>query len=139
MNYILTNPICTPYRQTMFDAGWDLKAATRSVIYPGENAIIPLGIKIEIPTGIFGLLTHRSSMAFKKGLTASLGIIDSSFKEEIKLCMFNHNEFSKVILEEGERVAQIIFMNYNPHYNLQQVKEFSYGGTKAGFGSTGTM
>ena len=75
MNIKLLHPdAVVPTRGTSSSAGWDLYAIEDTIIYPGDNAVIPTGIAIEIPNGWFGLLTHRSSLAFKVDTIASLGI-----------------------------------------------------------------
>lgn len=136
MNYVLLNKNCKPQRLGNNDAGFDLRAAKAVTIYPGENKIVPLGVRVQISEGTFGLLTHRSSLAFKFGCIISTGIIDSSFTGEIKALVFNISEEERpVVIEEGDRIAQLIMVDYNPYVRLNQVEVLEDG--KEGFGSSG--
>lgn len=139
MNYILLNPKCYPSRTTVYEAGWDLRASRDTIVYAQESAIVPLGIKIEIPEGYYGLLTHRSSLAFNNNAIISLGIIDASFRNEIKACVFNLHDHKSLKIQEGQRIAQIVIQEINNHIKLNEVKEFKSNGLKEGFGSSGSM
>lgn len=66
------------------DAGFDLTATSRIFDKEG-NATYGFGLSLEIPKGYVGMIFPRSSIA-KKDLALSncVGIIDSSFRGEIK-------------------------------------------------------
>lgn len=115
------------------DAGYDLRAADELVLGPGESGIVGTGVHFGIPKGYYGLLTHRSSLAFKHGCILSLGIIDSNFTGEVKCLVFNLGQ-KELYLKEGERFAQIIFNRYYTD-KMEIVEELEDG--KDGFGSSG--
>lgn len=136
MNYILLNEKCVPQKLTYRDAGFDLRSSISTIIYPGQQKVIPLGVRVSIPDSMFGLLTHRSSLAFKSGCIISTGIIDSSFTGELKALIINLSEEERpIVIEEGERIAQLILIELNPYIRLNKVEEIKDG--KEGFGSTG--
>lgn len=138
MNYKLLNSKCEPVRILDGDAGFDLCSSISCKIYPNESRVIPLGVAFELPIGSFGLLTHRSSMAFKSNCILSLGIIDHSFMKEVKACVFNLHDHRYVEVEEGQRIAQLILINYHLDSTLTQVEKFTNEKqSKTGFGSSG--
>lgn len=134
LRYKVLTKGCEPTRGSIGDAGIDLVAAEKIFIYPGESAVIPLGIAMKIPEGMYGLLTHRSSLAFGEDCTASLGIIDSNFVGEIKAKVFNHNQSEPARIPKGSRVCQIIIQKYEC---IEMVADDDLGEGKGGFGSSG--
>lgn len=133
---LLNDKARVPTVATEYSAGWDLYACEDCLITPGCEAIISTGIALDIPVGYFGLLTHRSSIAFKGDTVASLGIIDADYRGEVKVKLF-HLGFSGLHIKAGDRVAQIVFIPYSAA-GLEVVD--SFGSTKrglGGFGSTG--
>ena len=136
MDFVLLDEECKPMRVSNQDAGFDLRSSIDVKIYPGEHKVVPLGVAISIPEGMFGLLTHRSSLAFKHGCIISTGIIDSSFTSEIKALVINlAEEEVPLVISKGDRIAQLILIDHNPYIRLNQVKSIEVG--KEGFGSTG--
>lgn len=125
--------ICKPVMGRTGDAAFDLKAAKNFSVYPGGTAIVPLGVAFRIPSTMCGILTHRSSLAFQFGCTASHGLIDSSFNSEVKACIINHSEHP-VCFKAGDRICQIRFVD-SPMVSLVE-DNFNPDG-KEGFGSSG--
>jgi len=135
LNYKVLVEGCEPKRARDGDAGIDLIAAQDCTIYPMDSKVIPLGVAMKIPDGMYGMLIHRSSMAFGKNCTASLGIIDSNFTQEIKCKLFNHSSFYPAEIKRGDRIAQIIIHKYEC-LEMEESGELEVG--KGGFGSSGS-
>ena len=107
----------------------------------GSCTIIPLGIAVEIPDGYVGLLVLRSSAGFKRGLSLvnNVGIIDSDYRGEMKLCvtLVSESFSAETFVEAGERIAQLVLVPI-PQYTLEEVTELSTTERGiGGFGSTG--
>ena len=107
--------------------------------YQKENpieVIIPLNIKLIYPENTLAFLLPRSSLCLKKHLRVcnSIGLIDESFRSEHGLIVENAG-FETVVIEEGEKIAQLVFMPTFP-VNIGLVKSIEESGHK-GFGSTG--
>lgn len=127
------------------DAGWDLYANEEVMIRTGERKVIKTGISLEIPDEYVGLIWPRSGLAAKSGIDVLAGVIDSSYRGEILVCLYNTNVklplFSEqdydVHIKQGDRIAQILFQKV-PHFKLIEMSELSDTdrGSKA-FGSTG--
>ena len=134
---LLNDKAKVPTRSTTGAAAFDLYATEDILIIPGTSEVVPTGIAMKIPEGWFGLLTHRSSMAFRGDCIASLGIIDSDFTAEVKIKMFNLGA-EGIHIKAGERVAQIAFIESYQGTQLKVVEQLpSTKRGAGGFGSTG--
>ncbi len=121
-------------------AGADLYACLDAAvtIRPGETAMIPTGIALEVPRGCAGLIYARSGMAVKRGLAPAnkVGVVDSDYRGEILVALLNHGSVPQTV-ENGERVAQFVVTPVlQPAYEAVE----SLTDTErndGGFGSTG--
>ena len=91
------------------DAGLDLAACDHVVLGPGERAVVPTGLAVEIPDGYAGFVQPRSGLAARHGIgiVNSPGLIDSGYRGEIRIVLLNTGgeAFS---VEPGMRVAQLV-------------------------------
>ena len=131
-----------PSYGTDFSAGADLYAlfdAESITIQPGEKYLVHTGISLQIPDGYAGFIFARSGLASKKGLAPAnkVGVIDSDYRGEIMVPLFNHSS-SPQIVENKERIAQIVFMPYmKAKFTETDVLNDSER-ADGGFGSTGS-
>ena len=123
-------------------AAIDLSAAIDEEITlaPSERRLIPTGIAISIPKNTVAILSARSGLSSKKGITAAngIGVIDSDYRGEI---FFSANNLSTeaYTVTPGERVAQLMLM---PVYAMSLVETDDLDKTargEGGFGSTGKV
>lgn len=124
-----------PTHKTKGSAGADLVCAKTVTIQPNETILVSTGSYVPsgLPKGVALLLMARSSIAYKKRLLLSngVGLIDSDFPDEIK-CMYTNLNFEPVTLERGERIAQLVPVQYV--YGVFDIEDKERTG---GFGSTG--
>ena len=130
-----------PRYETVGSSGMDLRAAidTKKVIKPGHGSTIQCGFKLEIPSGFEAQIRSRSGLAVKFGVAVlnSPGTIDSDYRGEIKVILFNHGS-DNFIIERGDRIAQMVFqkiLHVGWVVTDQELKETDRG--EDGFGSTG--
>ncbi len=121
--------------------GIDLASIDEMEIPPLSRAVVSTGIHMALPPGTFGFIKERSSTAVKKGLTAMAGIVDNSYRGEIKIVLFNTTQ-QTVRIEKGEFIAQILVVKVmEPHEGLEEVESLeALGKTRrgeGGFGSSG--
>lgn len=123
------------------DAGFDLPCAERVEVEPNSTKLISTGLHLAIPLGWVGLIRDRSSVGSKGGLSLA-GVVDASYRGEVKVA-FHNLSADKKVFEVGDRVAQIIFVQHltGEHgfvecSDLEQLGQTSRGA--AGFGSTGS-
>lgn len=126
-----------PTRGHETDAGLDLYALKDYEIFPRNRYLIQTGISLEIPEGYYGRVAPRSGLAVKHGIDVFAGVVDSSYRGELMVLLYNSNEIETFIIKEGDRIAQLII---EKHYNfpieiVDTLSDTSRG--SGGFGSTG--
>lgn len=127
-----------PTRGTVYSAGWDLYTCEDVTLEPGQSLLVGTGLKIEIPTGLFGAIYPRSGMAVKQeiALKNMTGIIDSDYRGEVKLPLWNTGK-NAVTIPAGTRAAQIVFQPYADLPWIEDAITVTERG-EGGFGHTGT-
>ena len=123
-------------------AALDLSAALAEdnplTLSPGERALIPTGIAIELPEDFEGQVRPRSGLAHAYGVTVlnSPGTIDADYRGEIQVVLINLGNES-VTIRRGDRIAQLVIAPILM-VNLKRAKSLATTGRgKGGFGSTG--
>ena len=123
------------------DAGMDLCATRDVTLRPGESAMVGSGIAIQLPRGFAGFVHARSGLG-SKGLVIkhSTGVIDSGYRDEIKLVLFNNNPITSdrtFHVRKGDRVAQLVIQHVACATMVEaESLEDTERGT-GGFGSSG--
>ena len=92
------------------DAGFDLAACERVTLAPGERAVVPTGLAVEIPQGYAGFVQPRSGLAARHGIGIlnSPGLIDSGYRGEIRVILVNGDSHAAFEVEPGMRIAQLV-------------------------------
>ena len=100
-----------PARATAASAGFDLRARVdeRLELAPGERALVPTGVAIELPPGYEAQVRPRSGLAIKAGVTLlnAPGTIDADYRGEICAILVNHGQEAFGICR-GDRIAQLV-------------------------------
>jgi dUTP pyrophosphatase len=126
-----------PRYQTTDSSGLDLYASEDCILAPGDFKTISTGIILEIPSGYEGEVRARSGLASKFGIGVlnSPGTIDSDYRGEIKVILFNFGK-ENFEVKKGNRIAQLIISKIEK-VNLKEVKELTPTEREnGGFGST---
>lgn len=132
----LSDDAIVPTKSNETDAGWDLYVPHDFLIMPHTSALVPTHISMAIPKGYAGLIWDRSGLAVKKGLHRAAGVIDSGYRGEIQVCLWNLST-EEVHLRKGNRIAQLIFQKI-PQLQLIEVEHLDDTPRgDGGFGSTG--
>ncbi|MBS0628622.1 MAG: dUTP diphosphatase [Verrucomicrobia bacterium] len=130
-----------PQYGTELAAGADVCSSSKTeiVIQPSESALIPTGIRVEIPPGYEIQVRPRSGLALKSQITVlnTPGTIDADYRGELKVILINHGK-APFIVTYGMRIAQIVLAQV---IKAEFVVETALAGTargEGGFGHTGT-
>lgn len=134
------SPNALPQYETADSAGLDLRAHLDEALTlaPGDRALVPTGLRLEIPPGYEGQVRPRSGLALKHGLTVlnAPGTIDADYRGDVGVILINTSTTPQT-LEPGDRVAQIIFAPVT-RAQLVEVDELTDSTrSSGGFGSTG--
>jgi dUTP pyrophosphatase len=119
------------------DAGADLTASEGALVLPLSRSTIPTGLSMEIPEGYYGRIAPRSGLAHRHGIDVMAGVIDSTYRGEIKVVLYNSDRNEPFQVSPGDKIAQIIIER---HYNFEFVEVEELDPTprgSGGFGSTG--
>ena len=132
----LLDSASVPTRAHEHDAGWDLYSSEQSFVISSKRKVVSTSISLAIPDGYVGLIWPRSGLAAKKGIDVFAGVIDSGYRGEIKVCLYNSSGVNFEI-NKGDRIAQIIFHKI-PQTEMLEVDSLgdSIRGD-SGFGSSG--
>ena len=132
--------VTTPKYKTDGSSGVDLSAflEKKVVIKPNSSELIPTGLQVAIPEELEIQIRPRSGLAAKEsiGVLNSPGTIDSDYRGELKIILFNHGK-EDFIINNGDRIAQMVLV---PILKMEFEEVDSLPDTvrgQGGFGSTG--
>ena len=129
-----------PSYKTKGSSGMDLMAFIKDPIKiaPNTSALIPTGISVAISSDVEIQIRSRSGLAAKSSISVlnSPGTIDSDYRGELKVILFNHSK-EEFVVRNNDRIAQIVLMpvlkiDFEEVDNLPITLRGS-----GGFGSTG--
>lgn len=129
-----------PHYATEQAAGMDLRANLDQPVRlaPGERALVPTGLYMELPAGYEAQVRPRSGLALKQGITVlnAPGTVDADYRGEVGVILINLGQ-TEFVVEDGERVAQLVVA---PYVQVQWTEAGALTETDrgaGGFGSTG--
>jgi len=125
-----------PTRGSEFAAGYDIYSSEDTTVPARGKAMVSTSISIAVPAGTYGRVAPRSGLAAKHSIDVGAGVIDSDYRGEVKVILFNFSE-NDFTIKEGDRIAQLVIERiYTPDVVVVEKLEASVRGT-GGFGSTG--
>ena len=136
----LDSSVELPSYKTDGASGMDLMAFVKEPINlkPQTSCLVPTGISIAFPSEFEIQIRPRSGLAAKNniGILNTPGTIDSDYRGEIKIILFNHGN-EDFLINDKDRIAQMILtpvikMNFEETDNLPETVR-----GESGFGSTG--
>jgi dUTP pyrophosphatase len=129
-----------PTYKTVGASGMDLMAFIEKPIRlsPKSSCLVPTGISVAFEEEYEIQIRPRSGLAAKKNISVlnTPGTIDSDYRGEIKIILFNHSNI-EFIINNKDRIAQMILV---PVLKMQLEEVENLPDTlrgKGGFGSTG--
>jgi dUTP pyrophosphatase len=108
---------------------------------PGQMALVPTGLVIEVPAGHFLGIFARSSTPLKRGLMVAngVGVVDPDYcgpSDEVKIAVFNVTA-DPVRVAAGDRIAQGLLLPV-ARAAWQEATGHLRDTSRGGFGATGT-
>ena len=125
-----------PKYETQGSVGFDFVVRQDTLISKKSYGRVPANVIVEVPKGYMLWITDRSSTLKKKGLLISEGVVDQDYcgeSDEILIQFYNPSE-SDVLVEQGERVAQGVFLQIGAP-EFEEVDKMQ-NPSRGGFGST---
>ena len=136
----LNSSVQLPSYKTNGASGMDLMACIEKPIKlePSKSFLVPTGLSVAFPKEYEIQIRPRSGLAAKNNISVlnTPGTIDSDYRGEIKIILFNHGT-ENFIINNNDRVAQMILTPIIK-MELEETNELpeSIRG-EGGFGSTG--
>lgn len=140
-----TKEVKSPIRAHATDAGIDFfipEDFGEVTLKPGEDVLIDAGVKVIVPEGYALIFKEKSGVATKKKLTIGASVVDSDYRGNVHLHLFNNGNEDQVI-SSGEKITQGLVVPISL-CELEEISEEEYSMDKTeraegGFGSSGTM
>ena len=132
--------VTLPSYKTKGASGMDLIAYVKEkiVIKPQTSALIPTGLSVAFSEDYEIQIRPRSGLAAKNNISVlnSPGTIDSDYRGELKIIIFNHSNHDFVV-NNNDRIAQMVLTPI-AKMDLEEANELpkTLRG-EGGFGSTG--
>lgn len=128
-----------PKRMSNQAAGYDLYSANEKTLKLEKNSLIavPTGLTIALPTGYEAQIRPRSGLSYRHmiGVLNSPGTIDSDYRGEIKVLLYNFGE-KDFLIEPCMRIAQMVITSYETAEFVQKSQLPNSKRGKNGLGST---
>lgn len=123
------------------DSGFDLHASEEVHLLPFGRALVPTGVRFNIPPFYEIQVRSKSGLAINRGLMVlnSPGTVDQGYTGEVKVIVFNASDLAQTI-EKGTKIAQAVLSICIPgkSVNLKMVESINNKDrNENGFGSTG--
>lgn len=127
-----------PKYETADAAGFDLVAVEDVTIDPGRVGLVPTGLVVRVPKGMFLGIFARSSTPARRGLMVAngVGVIDPDYcgaTDEVKIMVTNFTH-APVTVKVGDRIAQGIVL---PAPRITWTEGKPAAQSRGGFGSSG--
>lgn len=135
---LLDRALSPPRHAHEGDGGVDLRARESVVVDPGTRFAMPTGVAVAVPDGFAGLVTPRSGLAARHGVTVlnAPGLVDAGYRGEIEVILANLGD-EPYRVERGDRIAQLVVVPVAvQEYEIVDTLPDSDRG-EGGFGSTG--
>ncbi|MGZ0213706.1 MAG: dUTP diphosphatase [Actinomycetales bacterium] len=127
-----------PLRGTPGSVGYDLFSIEDKVLYAGTRDIFKIGLKMSIPSGWYGRIAPRSSLAWKQGIDTMGGVIDSDYRGEVGVILKNTGDKDHAF-KKNDKIAQLILERAGV-FEVEEVDDAKELGEtergNGGFGST---
>ncbi len=129
-----------PSYKTKGASGMDLTAFTKDIISikPQTSKLISTGLSVAFSEGYEIQIRPRSGLAAKNNISVlnTPGTIDSDYRGELKIIIFNHGN-KDFVIKNGDRIAQMVLV---PIIKMELEETDDLPETirgQGGFGSTG--
>jgi len=133
---LLSENAVLPKRGSVEAAGYDLSSAVEIVVPARGRALVATDIAVMVPHGTYGRVAPRSGLAVKHGIATGAGVIDSDYRGNVGVVLFNHSD-DDFKVSPGDRIAQLILEQIvTPEIEPVEVLTDTERGN-SGYGSTG--
>lgn len=145
LTYAKIKDVKSPCRAHDTDAGIDLfipQDFPPTEMKVGDNIVIPMGIKVNVPAGFALIVFNKSGVPPKKGIIRGSCVIDHGYQGELMVNLIKVSG-EPVMLMPGEKIVQVLLIPIDLSMPIEKTEDELYGEISSrgagGFGSTGTL
>ena len=140
-----TTDVKSPVRGHDTDAGIDFFVPENFgavTLEPGQDILIDAGVRVVVPKGYALIFKEKSGVATKRKLTIGACVVDSDYRGNVHLHLFNNGTELQMI-EAGDKITQglVVPISLCQAEEISEEEYATYCNTargEGGFGSTGT-
>ena len=143
MKFSVIRDVKTPQRANSTDAGIDFFVPNDyggTILGPSASALVPAGVKADVPEGYALVAFNKSGVATKKRLQVGACVVDCGYQGEIHSHIYNTGQ-EAVEIEAGDKLVQFLLLPLgSPEVEIVPESElFDTESTRGsgGFGSSG--
>jgi dUTP pyrophosphatase len=129
-----------PRRAHEHDAGYDLACVEDFTLWPSRRRTVGTGVAIALPPNVAGLVTPRSGLASRHGITIvnAPGLVDPGYRGELRVTLLNTGD-APYAARAGDRIAQLLLVPFvAPEVRVvEALAEAPDDRGELGFGSSG--
>ena len=118
-------------------AGYDLCVASNSVIPSRGKGTVETGLAVSLPPGTYARIAPHSGLAIRNFIDFGAGVLDSDYRGEIKVVLFNHSA-EDFVVQVGDWIARLILERIESPLVKKVIALDDTDHGAGGFGSTGT-
>ena len=104
-----------PAYETPGAAGMDVRACLEKpvTLAPLERALIPTGLRVQLPVGYERQIRPRSGLALRHGISLvnTPGTVDADYRGEIGVILINLSN-EPFVVNDGDRICQMVISSY---------------------------
>ena len=125
-----------PTKNNESDTGFDVYCVEDKIIPARGSDVVDVGLEFAyITPGYWVKVEGRSGLGFKHGISPHPGIIDSGYRSNAGIKLYNNTDIDYKI-KAGDRIAQfVVYKNYTVAVEEGELEESDRGAN--GFGSSG--
>ena len=97
-------PKFKPPERKLDSAGYDLHSAEKVILFAHKHHAVETHLSVAVPEGYYGRIAPRSGLAYKYAIDVLAGVVDSTFRGQIKVILINHGE-KDFKIEVGDRIC----------------------------------
>ncbi|MEA2288088.1 MAG: dUTP pyrophosphatase [Solirubrobacteraceae bacterium] len=103
-----------PSRAHEHDAGYDLACVEDFTLWPARRRTVGTGLAIALPPDMAGLVTPRSGLAARHGITIvnAPGLVDPGYRGELQVTLLNTGD-APYAARAGDRIAQLLLVPFS--------------------------
>ena len=138
MYYVTDDGAFNIQRAHFDDAGIDMRTPEWFVLRAGEQKVIDLKVRVQIPVGYYGKMESKSGLMVNHGIICMGGVIDSGFRGTIKVRMWNTSS-KDYKFEKGDKLVQMVLIPVllADLVKTDKLDDAASGRNESGWGSTG--